>query len=132
MGDRHRFGWDTGKDASGGAGRCSRRQGLGCLRIRHRRGKREQQRRSSMCQFRHDSLSLWILSPGFFKDGDHPQHQRAACNIRSKTSLGRLTDDDLDVINGRQDQLEGKIQERYGLAKDQAKKDVDTWFKSLP
>jgi uncharacterized protein YjbJ (UPF0337 family) len=66
------------------------------------------------------------------KDGDHPQHQRAACNIRSKTSLGRLTDDDLDVINGRQDQLEGKIQERYGLAKDQAKKDVDTWFKSLP
>jgi CsbD-like len=35
---------------------------------------------------------------------------------------GRLTDDDLDVINGRQDQLEGKIQERYGLAKDQAKK----------
>jgi len=43
-----------------------------------------------------------------------------------------LTDDDLDVINGRQDQLEGKIQERYGLAKDQVKKDVDTWFKSLP
>ena len=40
--------------------------------------------------------------------------------------------DDLDVINGRQDQLEGKIQERYGLAKDQAKEDVDAWFKSLP
>jgi uncharacterized protein YjbJ (UPF0337 family) len=35
---------------------------------------------------------------------------------------GRLTDDYLDVINGRQDQLEGKIQERYGLAKDEAKK----------
>jgi uncharacterized protein YjbJ (UPF0337 family) len=49
-----------------------------------------------------------------------------------KEKWGRLTDDDLDVINGRQDQLEGKIQERYGLAKDQAKKDVDTWFKSLP
>jgi uncharacterized protein YjbJ (UPF0337 family) len=27
---------------------------------------------------------------------------------------------------------ESKIQERYGLAKDQAKKDVDAWFKSLP
>jgi uncharacterized protein YjbJ (UPF0337 family) len=47
---------------------------------------------------------------------------------RAKEKWGRLTDDDLDVINGRQDQLEGKIQERYGLAKDQAKKDVDTWF----
>jgi hypothetical protein len=33
--------------------------------------------------------------------------------------------------NGRQDQLEGKIQERYGLAKDQAKKDVEAWFNSL-
>ena len=50
----------------------------------------------------------------------------------SQREVGAATDDDLDVINGRQDQLEGKIQERYGLAKDQAKKDVDTWFKSLP
>jgi uncharacterized protein YjbJ (UPF0337 family) len=51
---------------------------------------------------------------------------------RVKEKWGRLTDDDLDVINGRQDQLEGKIQERYGLAKDQAKKDVEAWFKALP
>jgi uncharacterized protein YjbJ (UPF0337 family) len=51
---------------------------------------------------------------------------------RAKENWGRLTDNDLDVINGRQDQLEGKIQERYGLAKDQAKKDVEAWFKSLP
>jgi len=32
----------------------------------------------------------------------------------------------------RQDQLEGKIQERYDLAKDQAKKDVEAWFRSIP
>jgi uncharacterized protein YjbJ (UPF0337 family) len=38
---------------------------------------------------------------------------------RAKEKWGRLTDDELDVINGRQDQLEGKIQERYGLSKDQ-------------
>jgi uncharacterized protein YjbJ (UPF0337 family) len=31
---------------------------------------------------------------------------------RAKEKWGRLTEDDLDVINGRQDQLEGKIQER--------------------
>jgi uncharacterized protein YjbJ (UPF0337 family) len=41
---------------------------------------------------------------------------------RAKEKWGRLTDDDLDVINGRQEQLEGKIQERYGLARDQAKR----------
>jgi uncharacterized protein YjbJ (UPF0337 family) len=51
---------------------------------------------------------------------------------RAKEKWGRLTDDDLDVINGRQEQLEGKIQERYGLAKDQAKQDVQAWFNSLP
>jgi uncharacterized protein YjbJ (UPF0337 family) len=32
----------------------------------------------------------------------------------------------------RQEQLEGKIQERYGLAKDRAKRDVEAWFNSLP
>ena len=35
-----------------------------------------------------------------------------------KEKWGKLTDDDLTAINGRRDQLEGKIQERYGLAKD--------------
>ena len=33
---------------------------------------------------------------------------------------GKLTDDDLDVADGRRDQMIGKIQERYGIAKDEA------------
>jgi uncharacterized protein YjbJ (UPF0337 family) len=37
---------------------------------------------------------------------------------------GKLTDDDLDVAEGRRDQLVGKIQEHYGLAKDVAEKQV--------
>ena len=48
-----------------------------------------------------------------------------------KEKWGQLTDDELDKMNGRRDQLEGKIQERYEIAKDQAKKDVDDWFSSL-
>jgi uncharacterized protein YjbJ (UPF0337 family) len=48
-----------------------------------------------------------------------------------KEKWGKLTDDELDEMNGRRDQLEGKIQERYGVAKEQAKKDVDVWFDSL-
>ena len=51
---------------------------------------------------------------------------------RVKEKWGKLTDDDLTVINGRRDQLEGKIQERYGIAKDQVRSDVDTWLRSLP
>ena len=45
-----------------------------------------------------------------------------------KEKWGKLTDDDLNVINGRRDQLEGKIQERYGYAKDQTRKDIDDWY----
>ena len=51
---------------------------------------------------------------------------------RVKEKWGKLTDDDLDVINGRRGQLEGKIQERYGIAKDQVRSEVDTWLRSLP
>lgn len=37
---------------------------------------------------------------------------------------GKLTDDDLDVVAGRRDQIVGKLQERYGLAKDEAERQV--------
>lgn len=46
-----------------------------------------------------------------------------------KEKWGKLTDDDLTVINGKREQLEGKLQERYGHTKDQAKKEVDEWSK---
>jgi uncharacterized protein YjbJ (UPF0337 family) len=45
-----------------------------------------------------------------------------------KEQWGKLTDDDLNVINGKQDQLAGKIQERYGYAKDQARREIDDWY----
>jgi uncharacterized protein YjbJ (UPF0337 family) len=44
-----------------------------------------------------------------------------------KERWGKLTDDDLDVIAGRRDQLIGRIQERYGIAKEDAQKQVDDW-----
>lgn len=47
---------------------------------------------------------------------------------RVKEQWGKLTDDDLDTINGQRDQLEGKLQERYGYAKDQARKEIDDWM----
>jgi uncharacterized protein YjbJ (UPF0337 family) len=44
-----------------------------------------------------------------------------------KEKWGKLTDDDIDVIDGKSDQLVGKIQERYGIARDVAQKQVDEW-----
>jgi uncharacterized protein YjbJ (UPF0337 family) len=49
----------------------------------------------------------------------------------AKEKWGKLTDDDLNVIEGRREQLEGKLQQRYGYAKDQVRKDVDDWFNTL-
>jgi uncharacterized protein YjbJ (UPF0337 family) len=42
-----------------------------------------------------------------------------------KEKWGKLTDDDLTVIAGKKDQLVGKIQERYGVAKEAAQEQVD-------
>jgi uncharacterized protein YjbJ (UPF0337 family) len=47
-----------------------------------------------------------------------------------KERWGKLTDDDLDVIAGRRDQLAGRIQERYGIAKEEARKQVDEWMRT--
>lgn len=46
---------------------------------------------------------------------------------KAKVQWGKLTDDDMDVVAGRRDQLAGKIQERYGVAKDEAEKQVKAW-----
>ena len=46
---------------------------------------------------------------------------------RVKEQWGKLTDDDIDVIGGKRDQLVGKIQESYGIGKDEAERHVDTW-----
>jgi uncharacterized protein YjbJ (UPF0337 family) len=44
-----------------------------------------------------------------------------------KKQWDRLTDDDLSDIAGRRDQLVAKIQERYGIAKEEAEGQVKTW-----
>jgi uncharacterized protein YjbJ (UPF0337 family) len=49
---------------------------------------------------------------------------------RAKQQWGKLTDDDLTAANGRREELAGKVQERYGIAKDAAHKQVDDWARS--
>ena len=40
---------------------------------------------------------------------------------------GKLTDDDVEVIAGQNEELVGRIQERYGIAQAEAQKQVDEW-----
>jgi uncharacterized protein YjbJ (UPF0337 family) len=46
---------------------------------------------------------------------------------KAKVQWGKLTDDDLALIEGRQDQLVGRIQERYGIAREEAERQVKAW-----
>lgn len=48
-----------------------------------------------------------------------------------KTQWGKLTDDDIAQINGDRDKLAGKIQERYGIAKEEAHSQIDKWSSKL-
>lgn len=48
-----------------------------------------------------------------------------------KAKWGKLTDDDLDRLDGNQQYLSGKLQERYGWAKDQADREISEFQKTL-
>lgn len=47
-----------------------------------------------------------------------------------KEQWGKLTDDRLDVINGKRDQLAGEIQQAYGITKDEAEKQIEDFEKA--
>ena len=50
---------------------------------------------------------------------------------KMKEQWGKLTDDDFDVIAGKRDQLVGRIQESYGISKDEAERQVRTFESGL-
>ena len=54
--------------------------------------------------------------------GNWKQYQGSA-----KEQWGKLTDDDLTKVEGRRDQLVGRIQERYGIVRDEAEREVREW-----
>lgn len=55
-------------------------------------------------------------------EGDWKQFKGAA-----KAKWGKLTDDQLDVIAGKRDQLAGKIQEEYGLTREATEEQLSEW-----
>lgn len=44
-----------------------------------------------------------------------------------RTRWGELTDDEIDMVAGQRDKFVGKIQERYGIARDEAERQVNEW-----
>jgi uncharacterized protein YjbJ (UPF0337 family) len=46
---------------------------------------------------------------------------------QAKAQWGKLTDDDLEIVAGRRDEMAGKIQERYGVVKEDAHQQIAEW-----
>lgn len=46
---------------------------------------------------------------------------------RLKEKWGDLTDDDIQMLDGKKDQIAGKLQERYGIAREEADRQLDEW-----
>ena len=57
------------------------------------------------------------------------QWKQAKGNVREW--WGKVTDDDVDRINGKAEQLVGVLQERYGWTRERAKQEMDTRLASL-
>ncbi|MCU4674381.1 CsbD family protein [Catenovulum sp. 2E275] len=50
---------------------------------------------------------------------------------KAQQKWGKLTDDDLDVIKGNQKELAGRIQELYGISKEEAEEEMKAFSRSL-
>jgi uncharacterized protein YjbJ (UPF0337 family) len=50
---------------------------------------------------------------------------------RAKEKWGELTNDDLDRIEGKRDQMVGLLQRKYGYAKEKAEKEIESWSRGL-
>jgi len=50
---------------------------------------------------------------------------------KARVQWGKLTDDDLAQAQGNREQLEAAVQKRYGVAKEEAQRQVDRWVQSL-
>ncbi|MCC6947665.1 MAG: CsbD family protein [Bradyrhizobiaceae bacterium] len=50
---------------------------------------------------------------------------------KAQQQWGNLTNDDLDVVQGKREELAGRLQTRYGIAKDEAERQIDDWLKRV-
>jgi uncharacterized protein YjbJ (UPF0337 family) len=58
---------------------------------------------------------------------DRRQLEAAQVKGKARQQWGKLTDDELDLIEGRREELVGRIQEKYGIARDEAERQVRDW-----
>ena len=62
-------------------------------------------------------------------NGDRVEGNWKELKDKVQQKWGKLTNDDLDMVQGKRTELAGRLQQRYGYAKDQAEREIDAWLK---
>lgn len=81
-------------------------------------------------------IQLWMHSEHIYKEivmnEDIIKGKWKQLKGNMKKQWADLTDDDLQYAEGSHDYLVGRVQERYGRSKDEAKREVDKFVRDLP
>ena len=101
----------------------------------HRDGKRRVVQRNKSLSLRvfWEGARLWaqLKSEDAQMNSDIMQGNWIELKGKVQKQWGKLTDDDLDKIEGKRKELVGRVQKRYGYAMDQAEKEVNSFFDDL-
>jgi uncharacterized protein YjbJ (UPF0337 family) len=74
-----------------------------------------------------EAAGLLHFDGGIFMNWDQIEGQWKQIKGKVREKWGKLTDDDLQTIGGRKDQFIGKLQERYGMSRERAERDLEVW-----
>jgi len=75
--------------------------------------------------------------PTFFEEGDRQMNWDQVkgnwkqLKGKAQQTWGDLTDDELDVIEGKREELVGRLQAKYGYTKEKAEQEADSWSQKL-
>ena len=69
--------------------------------------------------------AIALTTEGFDMNWDEIKGNWKQVKGQAQQKWGKLTDDDLDVVEGKREELVGKVQERYGIEKDEAERQVN-------
>jgi uncharacterized protein YjbJ (UPF0337 family) len=90
--------------------------------LEHQRGAQEARRASCPIHIFHQECAM---------NSDQIKGKWKQLKGRLKSEWGKLTDDDVDYAEGHRDYLVGKLQERYGMAREEADRQIKRFEQSL-
>jgi uncharacterized protein YjbJ (UPF0337 family) len=78
-----------------------------------------------------DRKSLFLPTGGNHMSWDQVKGNWNQVKGKARQMWGDLTDDELDIIEGKREELVGRLQTKYGYTKQKAEEEADNWVRKL-